>query len=83
MNAPLQMTREDLQKAKSDHELQAKRQERRSDALYIAGAAVVTLGVGLMEWKWALIVGGAFLLLTPMLGLASSFIKGLRVVVRR
>lgn len=83
MNAPLQITRDDLQKVKTQRELQAKRQALRSDVLYVAGAAVVTIGVGLMEWKWSLIVGGAFLLLPPVLELASGFIKGLRTIAKR
>lgn len=83
MNAPLQITREDVQREKAKREIQTKRHAQRADALYVAGAAVVTVGVGLMEWKWALIVGGAFLLLPPLLELASGFIKGLRQSVRR
>ena len=62
---------------------QAECQARRSDALYVAGGACVTIGVGFFDWKISVIVAGLFCLLPPMLELASGFVKGLRATSRR
>lgn len=57
--------------------------EVRADALYVVGASLVTIGIGLMEFKFALIVAGCFCLLPPVLQLASGFLKGIRPIARR
>lgn len=63
--------------------LQLKRQARRSDLLYIAGAALVTAGVGLVKLKFAPIAAGAFCLLPPLLELAIGFVRGVRATAKR
>lgn len=73
---PLQMpaarpTKEDLAKAK-------RRSEFRNDALYVAGALLVTAGVSLVHISWGLMAGGFFCMLLPLLELASGFIRGVR-----
>lgn len=63
---------------------QAKRRaSRRDDGLYIAGAIFVTLGLGLIRLYLAPIALGCFCLLTPLLGLTQSFLRGVRAGVRR
>ena len=56
-----------------------KRAEIHADVMYFAGAGLVTLGVSLRNIPAGLVTLGAFLLLMPLLQLASSTIKGLRV----
>jgi hypothetical protein len=71
---PIQMPipkQEELAKAK-------RRAALRSDLLYLAGAVLVTIGVGLIRVKFGLITAGGFCLLPPGLELASGFIRGLR-----
>jgi hypothetical protein len=55
-----------------------RRNELRQDSLYIAGAVLVTIGVGMIRVKFALMTAGAFCLLFPLLEVASGFIRGLR-----
>ena len=63
---------------KEEQERLRRRSERRSDVLYFAGAALVTVGVGMIRIRYGLIAAGTFLLLLPLLELATSFIRGLR-----
>ncbi len=51
--------------------------ELRSDVLYIAGAVMVTVGLGMLRIAAGLIAGGCFCLLLPCLELATGFIRGL------
>lgn len=57
---------------------QMQRQARKSDALYIGGSVLVTVGVILFSVRAGLIVGGAFCLFLPMLEVLSGFVRGLR-----
>ena len=57
---------------------QKRRAEFRSDALYVAGAVLVTTGVCMVRISWGLIAGGMFCMLIPLLELATGFIRGLR-----
>lgn len=54
------------------------RAERRSDVLYIIGAALVVAGIAMIRAKFALITAGAFCLIFPVLELTTGFIRGLR-----
>jgi hypothetical protein len=63
---------------KDDQERKRARAARTSDLLYFAGAALVTVGAGMHSIRIGLITAGAFLLLMPMLELATSFIRGVR-----
>lgn len=56
-----------------------RRAEFRSDALYVAGAVLVTTGVCNLRLSWGLIAGGSFCMLIPLLELATGFIRGLRM----
>jgi hypothetical protein len=51
---------------------------RTADVLYIVGACLVTIGVGLHAVRFGLIAAGTFCLLLPALELAAGFISGLR-----
>ena len=56
-----------------------RRREYLSDGLYLAGAALVVIGLALgNRYSHALEAAGGFVLLMPVLELASSFIRGLR-----
>jgi hypothetical protein len=61
-----------------DRAAQQKRAARRSDALYVAGAVLVTVGVGMFRIRLGMIVAGGFCLLLPLLEISGSFIRGLR-----
>ncbi|HEY3972332.1 MAG TPA: hypothetical protein VGM18_04960 [Candidatus Sulfotelmatobacter sp.] len=64
-----------------DKLLKAKRRsELRDDVLYVAGALLVTAGVGLLRISWAFIAAGFFCMLLPLLQLATGFIRGLRSI---
>ncbi len=59
----------------------AKAQRRasfRDDAMYIAGAVLVTVGAGMVRPWAAFFAAGVFLLLIPVLQLVTGFIRGLR-----
>jgi hypothetical protein len=59
--------------------LQAKkRAEKRSDVLYIVGAALISIGLGTVHSYLAPIAAGFFTMLPPLLELAAGFIRGLR-----
>ena len=60
-----------------------RRSSLRDDVLYIAGAVLVTMGLGELRIYLAFISLGAFCLLTPLLGLAQSFLRGIRPQPRR
>jgi hypothetical protein len=64
--------------AKQEQIAKKQRADFRSDALYVAGAVLVTAGVALIRVRLGLIVGGCFCLLLPLLEIVGSFIKGLR-----
>jgi len=51
---------------------------QRADAMYCAGAVLVTAGCLMHSIHDGLIAGGVFLLLLPVLELLGSFIRGLR-----
>ena len=64
---------------------EARKQARaanRSDALYFAGAALVTAGAAMWRLRDGLIAAGCFLLLLPLLEVFASFIRGLRTPPR-
>jgi hypothetical protein len=48
------------------------------DVLYITGAVLVSLGLGIVRPPYGLISAGIFLLLVPLLELVSGFLRGLR-----
>jgi hypothetical protein len=50
----------------------------RSDAMYFAGAWLMSAGAWLFRHWVGLVVFGLFLALPPLLELASGFLKGLR-----
>ena len=81
MRTPVSIGDQDqrAQRLREQHE----RQAQRSDALYVAGAAFVSVGVGFYSWKISLVVVGMFCLLPPVLELASGFLKGMRYTPRR
>lgn len=65
----------------SERERQVKaqeRRERRSDALYFAGGAMLSAGLGMIRPAFGIMAGGFLLALPPLLELASWFIRGLR-----
>jgi UPF0716 family protein affecting phage T7 exclusion len=70
---PLQMPKTQAQEA------ERRKAGRRSDRMYFSGAALVTAGAALFRVHYGLIAAGLFLLLPPMLELASSFLRGLRL----
>jgi len=55
-----------------------KKAERRADILYVAGAVLVTIGMGMARMRYGFITAGAFCVLLPLMELVSGFIKGLR-----
>lgn len=57
-----------------------KRAERRADLMYFAGAGTIAIGVATIHFPAGrgLVTAGAFVILLPLLEIASSFIKGLR-----
>jgi len=69
--APLPPTPKQIEQAK-------RRKSFRDDVLYYAGAVLVTLGLGEIRIYLAPIALGCFCLLTPLLGLAQSFLRGIR-----
>lgn len=60
-----------------------RRAEIRTDALYVAGALLVTAGVAKIRPSWGLIAAGFFCMLLPLLELATGFIRGLRMPLSR
>lgn len=70
------------QMRKEVQERKAARAAKRSDALYFAGATLVTAGAAMFRVRDGLIVAGAFLLLLPLMELIASFIRGLRTQPR-
>jgi hypothetical protein len=62
------------------HELEQVRRRKswKDDALYLAGALLVTAGLAMIRIQFALLVAGGFCLLFPLLELATGFIRGLR-----
>jgi hypothetical protein len=69
-----------INRQQQTEELKAKRQraERRSDALYVAGAVLMSAGLGWIRIYLALIALGIFCLVFPALELITGFIRGLR-----
>jgi hypothetical protein len=66
---------------RDDAELKAaakKRAERRSDVLYIAGAALITIGAGMIRIYLAPIAAGCFAMLLPMMEVVTAFVRGVR-----
>lgn len=63
-------------------EEQRRKAGRRSDLMYVSGAGLITAGVGLFRIRYGLIAAGVFLLLPPLLELASGFLRGLRYTAR-
>lgn len=61
-----------------EQQKKAAAQERRSDALYIAGAVLVAAGLGCIRFYLAPIALGVFCLVLPLLELTTGFIRGLR-----
>lgn len=54
------------------------RASRRSDALFVSGALLTSIGLGWIRLPWGMIAAGVFLLFMPMLEVLGSFLKGLR-----
>jgi hypothetical protein len=57
---------------------ETKRHNAHSDALYVGGALLVSLGIGMIRIRYGVIAAGVLALIPPMLELASGFLKGLR-----
>ena len=55
-----------------------RKQAKRSDVLYFAGAALVTAGASMFHLRDGFLAAGSFLLFLPMLELIASFIRGVR-----
>jgi hypothetical protein len=60
-----------------------RRAEFRSDALYVAGALLVTAGMAMIRIRWGFIAAGLFCMLLPLLELATGFIRGLKAPAPR
>lgn len=65
--------------SKHEEVAQAKRRASfREDAMYLAGAVLITAGAGMIR-PWAgLFAAGFFFLLVPMLQIVTGFVRGLR-----
>ena len=70
------------QMRKEEQERKTARAAKRSDALYFAGAALVTVGASLFRIRTGLIAAGCFLLLLPVLEIGGIFIRSLRPASR-
>ena len=80
---PISISDLDRQRGKEEILKAKRRAEFRSDALYVAGAVLVTTGVSMVRIRWGLIAAGFFCMLLPLLELATGFIRGLRNVQPR
>jgi hypothetical protein len=70
------------QMQKEEKERKAARAARRSDAMYLGGAALVTAGAAMFQIRLGLIVAGAFVLMEPVIQIVVSFIRGVRTPSR-
>lgn len=70
----------ELDRERKANEVKAreKRHARRADALYVAGAALVTLGAGMIRFYLAPIAAGCFCLVFPAIDLLLGFSRGAR-----